>query len=76
LTQIQPTPFKDGIPRDSWWYWFKLRHPKISTQLAKGLEISKGGGLTKKMHAFLPIRTYKQFIASTITLQNLNKIGI
>jgi len=54
LTQIQPTPFKDGIPRDSWWYWFKFRHPKISTRLAKGLEISKGGGLTKKcMHFFL-----------------------
>jgi hypothetical protein len=47
LTQIRPTPFKDGIPRNSRWYWFKLRHPKISTQLAKGLEISKARGLTK-----------------------------
>ncbi len=23
FTQIRPTPFKDGIPINSWWYWFK-----------------------------------------------------
>jgi hypothetical protein len=23
LTQTKPIPFKNGIPRNSWWYWFK-----------------------------------------------------
>jgi hypothetical protein len=27
LTQTKDTPFKDGILRKSWWYWFKQRHP-------------------------------------------------
>jgi hypothetical protein len=23
LTETKPTPFKNGIPRNFWWYWFK-----------------------------------------------------
>jgi hypothetical protein len=32
LTQTKATPFRDGIPSNSWWYWFKCRHPKINLQ--------------------------------------------
>jgi hypothetical protein len=24
LTQIQVTPFKDEMPRNSWWYWVQV----------------------------------------------------
>jgi len=27
LPKTQITPFKDGILKNSWWYWFKHRHP-------------------------------------------------
>jgi hypothetical protein len=23
ITQIRPTPFKNGVPRSSWWKWFQ-----------------------------------------------------
>jgi hypothetical protein len=48
LTQTKPTPFKNGIIRNSWWYWFKHRHPKLNIQLAKGLDVYKSEGLTNQ----------------------------
>jgi hypothetical protein len=46
VTQTRVRPFKHGIPGSSWWFWFKLRHPKLNIQQAKGLEINKAQGLT------------------------------
>jgi hypothetical protein len=48
LTQTNPTLFKNGIPKNSWWYWFKCQHPKLILRLAKGLEVSKAHGLTSQ----------------------------
>ncbi len=31
--------------RDSWWYWFKCKHPELNICLAKGLNINKAQGL-------------------------------
>jgi hypothetical protein len=27
LTQTRPTPFQKKVPRTSWWYEFKRKHP-------------------------------------------------
>ncbi len=48
VTQIRITPFKHGIPRSSWWFWFKCQHPKFSIQQVEGLEISTAQGLTSQ----------------------------
>ena len=32
LTQEKVTPFKDGIPGNSWFIWFKKRHPNLTTR--------------------------------------------
>jgi hypothetical protein len=32
LTQTRAISFRDGIPCNSWWYWFKHKHPKINIQ--------------------------------------------
>jgi hypothetical protein len=52
LTQTTPTPFKHGIPRKTWWYWFSQRHPKISIRVVEGLEISRAQGLTIASYNF------------------------
>ena len=41
ICQGRLTPFKDGIPRDSWLYWFKQRHPHLAMRMPQGLEISR-----------------------------------
>jgi hypothetical protein len=48
FTQTHPTPFKDGIPRYSLWYWFKHNHPKLTIQLAKGFEVYKAQRFTSE----------------------------
>jgi len=30
LTQTRVISFRDGIPCNSWWYWFKHKHPKVN----------------------------------------------
>jgi hypothetical protein len=37
VTQTKPTPFKNGMPIESWWHWFQNRHPNISIKVAKRL---------------------------------------
>jgi hypothetical protein len=40
LIQIQLTPFKDGVPRNSWRFWFKCSHLRIlKIYVAQGLII-------------------------------------
>jgi hypothetical protein len=40
LTQTDLTSFKDGISRNSWWYWFKL-DIRLTIKLAKKLEVCR-----------------------------------
>jgi len=30
FTQTRPIPFHNGIPRVSWWYWFKHDHLELN----------------------------------------------
>jgi hypothetical protein len=46
LTQTKDTPFRNGILGNSWWYWFKRRHLKVSIWKVEGLEVCKAQGLT------------------------------
>ncbi len=40
------TPFWNGIPGNTWWYWFKWRHLEVSIWQGKRLEVRKAQGLT------------------------------
>jgi hypothetical protein len=44
MIQTRPTPFRNGLLGDSWWYWFKHRHLKLNH--VEGLDISTAQGLT------------------------------
>jgi hypothetical protein len=53
VTQTKPTPFWNGVPGASWWYWFINRHQEIIIWLAEGLKVFKVKGLTKEAcHTF------------------------
>ena len=53
LTQGRVTPFKDGIPGNSWFTWFKERHPNLTTRQSQELEYSRAKGLcTEKVASF------------------------
>jgi hypothetical protein len=41
ITQTKITPFKHGVPGNSWWFWFKCQHLKLNIWQAEGLEIKK-----------------------------------
>lgn len=45
ITQERVTPFKDGIPGDSWVRWFKKRHPDLIMRQSQGLEFARTKGL-------------------------------
>jgi hypothetical protein len=46
LTQTQPTPFLNGLPRDSWWYWFKCKQLELNICFAEGLDVKRTQGMT------------------------------
>ncbi len=46
LTQTKPTPFQGGVPKTSWWYWFKRTHLELNICQAEGLDISQTQRLT------------------------------
>jgi hypothetical protein len=39
------TPFKDGIPGDSWIHWFKKRHPNLTLRTSQGLDFARARDL-------------------------------
>ena len=45
ITQERVTPFRDGIPGDSWVRWFKKRHPDLTMRQSQGLEFARAKGL-------------------------------
>jgi hypothetical protein len=45
VIQMRPIPFQNGLPRDSWWYWFKCKNLELNICLTKGLEMNKAQGL-------------------------------
>jgi hypothetical protein len=46
LTQTKATPFQNGIPRNSLWYWFKCRPLELNIQQVEILEVCRPQGLT------------------------------
>jgi hypothetical protein len=40
VTQNKVTPFSNGIPRSSWWKWFKIQHLELSLGMAQQLKLS------------------------------------
>ena len=45
IVQERVTPFRDGIPGDSWIKWFKKRHPDLTIRNSQGLEFARAKGL-------------------------------
>ena len=41
-------PFRDRLPSDKWWTFFKNRHPEIVLRCAGGLEVKRTLGFMKK----------------------------
>ena len=41
ITQNRVTPFKNGVPRDSWVKWFRSRHPHLVLKVPQGLNHRK-----------------------------------
>ena len=41
ICQGKLTPFKDGIPEDSWLHWFRQRHPDLVMRVPQRLEIAR-----------------------------------
>jgi hypothetical protein len=44
-TQMQQTPFKEGIPGAGWLRWFQKRHPKISLRTSQSLDVRRAKAL-------------------------------
>lgn len=42
------TPFSDGAPGRSWWYWFQRRHPHLVLRRPEDLDLSRAKGLSKE----------------------------
>ena len=45
ICQTQMTPFKNGKPRDLWWYWCKKRHLHLVLRVPQGLEVARARAL-------------------------------
>ena len=41
ITQDRITPFKDGIPGQSWMRWFRARHPELVLRMPQGLDYKR-----------------------------------
>jgi hypothetical protein len=41
VTQTRLARFYNGIPGDSWWYWFKHHHLEFNIRQAERLEVCK-----------------------------------
>ena len=48
ITQERVTPFKDGVPGESWVRWFRARHPKLVLRVPQGLDHKRARGLNPK----------------------------
>jgi hypothetical protein len=60
ITQTKPAPFKDVVPRNSWWKWFQKRQPNISIRQIEGLKVLRAQGFI--------IDSYKSFYSNLATL--------
>lgn len=78
LTQTKFTPFQDGILINSWWYWFKHRHPEISIWQVKGLEVRAHGLTFNSCNLFYTNlqSLYSQHNYSSNHIWNSHEIGI
>jgi len=42
------TPFREGTPGRSWWYWFQKRHPQLVLCRPENLDPARARGLSKE----------------------------
>ncbi len=78
LTQIRPTPLWNGTFGNSWWYYSKHCHPKLSICQKKGLEVYKAQKLTNNVcQTFYNLETlYNKHNYITNHIWNFDDIGI
>ena len=52
ITQARVTPFKNGIPSDSWLKWFRRRHPHLVLRVPQGLNQKRTRALNSENVAY------------------------
>ena len=49
IIQERVTPFKDGVPGESWLKWFRARHPKLVLRVPQGLDYKRTRAVNPKI---------------------------
>ena len=78
ICQGKLTPFKDGIPRDSWFSWFKQKHPHLVMRMPQGLEVARAKAMISIIcHGFYKnlLRLYNKFAYPPSNIWNVDESG-
>ena len=79
ICQGRLTPLNDGIPRDSWLYWFKERHPHLVMIKPQGLEVARAKGMNPAtiVHGFYSNfkELYENFAYTPSHIRNVDENG-
>jgi hypothetical protein len=44
IIQTKPIPFQNGVPRNTYGFWFRKQHLKINIRLVERLKVSRQEG--------------------------------
>ena len=78
ICQGKLTPFKDGIPGDSWFFWFKQRHPHLIMRMPQGLEVARAKAMNPSIcHGFYKnlLQLYNKFAYPPSNIWNVDESG-
>ena len=78
ICQGKLTPFKDGIPGDSWFFWFKQRHPHLVMRMPQGLEVARAKAMNPSVcHGFYKnlLQLYNKFAYPPSNIWNVDESG-
>jgi hypothetical protein len=71
LTPTRDTPFWDGISGNSWWYWFKWKHPKVNIRQIERLEVCRTQGLTLASYNSFHTNLQSPYIQHNYTIDHV-----
>ena len=78
ICQGKLIPFKDGIPGDSWFFWFKQRHPHLVMRKPQGLEVARAKAMNPiTCHEFYKnlLQLYNKFAYPPSNIWNVDESG-
>jgi hypothetical protein len=71
ITQERVTPFRGGLPGDSWVRWFKKRHPHLILRTSQGLEFARAKGLCPENVASFYINLEHMYMTHNYPPENI-----